>query len=313
MSERAKQVVVPRRRAETRRMGNSKKLSVSGMLARARTIGKIALVVAGVALIIFSYHKLAASSLFQLRNIEVTGNQRVSSAEIERLVHQNLSATFISTDLEVLQEQLQSITWIKRAQLTRILPDTLRVQVEERKPLALTRFEGQQAYWIDEDAVVLGEFDISVDKNVPPIVYGFTQDMSESARADNRERVELYKRLMRAFDTGELKYSSQIEEIDISNLRDVRLQLKPGPVEVDLGDRDFRARLVRALDLLDALRRRDSAVLKNYQFLDPQILEDPDRIRFISVVHPTQVAIRPSKVSQNRAPTERVARAEGDR
>ncbi len=121
----------------------------------------------------------------------------------------------------------------------------------------------------------------------------------------------MYKQLIGAFDGGPKKYSPLIEEMDISNLKDIRVQLSEGSVEVDLGDRDFRARLTRALDILTTLRRRDTAKLKSYKFLDPQILEQPEQIRFISVVHPTQIAIKPAKSAQ--VTTDKVAVAQKER
>jgi cell division septal protein FtsQ len=297
-SEKMKQVAAPRRRAaSTKRMKQA--VDWSRVRDRFKLFSRIGVGLLALMLVGFIYREIVSSRAFQLRNIEVSGNHRVNSIEVERLVRQNLSGTLVTASLGKLQEQLETVTWIRRAQVTRILPDTLRIQVEEREPLVLARFQSQGLVWMDEDAVVLGDYDSTVDKNLPPLVFGFSRERTESVNTENLERVDLYKRLMWALDSGNVKYSEQVEEIDLSNLKDVRLQLTyksiQGPLEVQLGDRDFRSRLTLALDVLDALRRRDSATLKNYQILDEEILKNPDRISFISVVHPAQVAIRLSK------------------
>jgi cell division protein FtsQ len=274
-----------------------------------------------IGLLAFLYHVVASSSSFHLRNIEVRGNYRVGTSEVERVARERVSGTLFGASLGKLQDDLQKFTWIKSAQVTRLLPDTLRIQIEERKPLVLARVQPKGLVWIDDEAVILGEYDNTLDKDVPPLVFGFSSVGDEAAKDENHDRVELYKRLMWALDGGSEKYSGSVEEIDLSNLKDVRLQLNSksarGPVEVELGEKDFRARLSLALDVLNALRRRDGATLKNYQILDENILNNPDRINFISVVHPTQVAIRISKAPdvQNREPksrtqTDKVARAD---
>jgi cell division protein FtsQ len=290
-TEKLRQVVVPRRRATVNRAQSTR---FSGDFWRenssllVRTFGSVVVLF----LLVWVYQMAIASAVFQLRTIEVSGNSRVSSHEIEQIVRQNLTSSLMSMDLGKLHNELANLTWVKKAQITRVMPDTLRVDVTERRPLMLVRFDGEQPLWMDEDLVVLGEYDGGVDPNLPPLVTGLAKETDEASQATNRERMETYKRLMWTLDNGTVKYSSRVEEIDLRNLQDVRLQLSPGQVTVDLGDRDFRARLSRAVDILDALRRRDSAVLRSYKFLDNQILQEPEKIRFISVVHPTQVAIR---------------------
>ncbi len=295
----AKQVVVPRRRA-TRNQRFSSSFNWQMVRARIHILWRIAQVAAVIAIVAFTYYSIISSSWFQLSAIEVNGNMRISAEDIKRVVKQNLSNTLLGTNLTKLQEQLQTFPWVKTAYVTRILPDTLRIRIEERKPLVLARFQTKgAALWIDEEAVVLGEYDNVVDKDVPPLVVGFSSATDENARAENRERIEIYKRLIWALDSGPEKYAAQVEEIDLSNLKDVRLSLRrpslPNSIEVDLGDRDFRVRLIRALTVLDALQRQDIVALKSYQLGDKQELIDPKQISFISVVHPTKIAIRPVK------------------
>lgn len=247
--------------------------------------------------LVMLYRSAAASPAFRLNSVEVSGTRRVSLQEVERIARQHSSSPLMLASLETLKAELKKIPWIKEAQVTRILPDKLRIKIEERTPLMLARIDQSKAYWVDEEAVVLGEFDASLDKEVPPIVVGLTSKDTEAAQAENRERVSVYKNLLWALDSGKLKYSKQVEEIDLANLKDVRLTMTQGarPVEIALGNRDFRTRFLLAIDVLEALKNQDSAKLKNYQILDANILQNPALISFISVVHPTQVAIRLAK------------------
>jgi cell division protein FtsQ len=290
-TEKLRQVVVPRRRTTVNRAKDTR-LSWDLWRENRSLLLSILSGAAVLFLLVWVYQITIASPVFQLRTIEVSGNNRISSHEIEQMVRQNLTGSLMAMDLGKLHSELAGLTWVRKAQITRVMPDTLRLDVEERRPLMLARFDGEQPLWMDEDLVVLGEYNGELDSDLPPLVTGLSKEADEASQATNRERMETYKRLMWTLDNGAVKYSSRVEEIDLKNLQDVRLQLSPGQVTIDLGDRDFRARLARAVDILDALRRRDSAVLRSYKFLDNQILQEPEKIRFISVVHPTQVAIR---------------------
>ncbi|MBI4853532.1 MAG: FtsQ-type POTRA domain-containing protein [Acidobacteria bacterium] len=313
MAEKIKQVVVPRKRNSRTKKLEIPKIDWEKLRTYGRITMRISMAIGCLVAIVFLYNQVVSLPAFQLRDIQVRGNLRISSAEIEKAIKQNLSGTLMTTSLKSLQEQLNSFVWIKRAQVTRILPDTLRIRIEERKPLALVRFEGEQApVWVDDEGVTLGEYDSTLDKELPPLVVGFNRESVKTDKQENFERIEMYKQLMNAFDGGPKKYSPLIEEIDISNLKDIRILLSEGSVEVDLGDRDFRARLMRALDVLNSLRHRDIAKLKGYKFLDPQILEQPEQIRFISVVHPTQIAIKPAR-AQNKTSSENLSAAQKER
>lgn len=315
-SEKFKQVVTPRKRnsRSTKSIKSLPPIDWEKVRNYSHIALKISAVIGCLAVIAVLYNRVVSLPAFHLRNVEVSGNSRISSAEIEKAIKNNLSSALFATNLKKIQTQLQSFVWIKKAQVIRILPDTLRIRVEERKPLILVRFEDEQIpVWMDEEAVILGEYDHALDKELPPLATGFLRETVASTQAENLDKVSMYKQLMTAFDGGPKKFSPLIEEIDLSNLKDIRVQLSEGSVEVDLGDRDFRARLTRALDILLALRNRDLTKLKDYKLLDPQILQQAEQIRFISVVHPTQIAIRSAKSSQNKEATQKNTVAQKER
>lgn len=314
MAEKIKQVVVPRKRGAKAKQINIPSIDMEKVKVYTKLGLRISAMVICLALVMFLYNQLVSLPAFQLQNIEVSGNSRISSAEVEKTIRNNMPNTLFSTNLKKVQEHLQSCIWIKHAQVTRILPDTLRIKIEERKALALVRFEGEQTpVWLDEDAIVLGEYDNTLDKELPPLVIGLSRETA-AGRGDSLEKIQMYQQVIGAFDAGPKKFSPLIEEIDLSNLKDIRVQLSESSVEVDLGDRDFRARLTRAVDILTALRHRDMAKLKDYKFLDPKILEQPEQIKFISVVHPTQIAIRAAKpVQTTKVTSDKVAFAQKER
>lgn len=77
-------------------------------------------------------------------------------------------------DLWEIKDNLEKLTWIKHAYVTRQLPSTLSISVEEREPMALWQNDGK-VLLIDNDGEVIHEPNISrfsdliilVGKNVP--------------------------------------------------------------------------------------------------------------------------------------------------
>lgn len=76
--------------------------------------------------------------LFELpvRRLEIEGSlQRVSELEIEAAV-EPLDASLVSLNLDTLRERIEAITWVDRARLQRVWPDTLRIVYTEHRAAA---------------------------------------------------------------------------------------------------------------------------------------------------------------------------------
>jgi cell division protein FtsQ len=234
----------------------------------------------------------ARSGAFALAHVEISGCERLPSANIERAVRQYGDANTLTLSLPDLQRQLETITQVRHAHVTRVLPDTLRIAIEERKPALLARIEGRaDLAWLDEDGVILGSYDPATDPEPPAIAAGFASDRTESERAENRERIKAYKNFMWAIDGDDAKLAARLEEIDLSHPEDVRVQMSGTRVVIQLGGEDYRARLVQALAVLDALQKRDANALARISITDPRILERAARVNFVNVVNPTQISL----------------------
>lgn len=97
---------------------------------------------------------LLRDSRFQIKVIEVRGNQRVPREEIVAHVPVvGLNIFFVET--EPLAQELLALPRIASATVRRTLPDGLEVEVRERQPAAILRV-GQVRLEMSQDGVVLG-------------------------------------------------------------------------------------------------------------------------------------------------------------
>ena len=223
----------------------------------------VAAIVVGIVLFA-SYRAAASASFFQVHKIEVQGTSRVSADEVQSLVRKEVEKTGVwKADLKGLNARLEKLPWVKRAVVSRVLPDGVRVRITERVPRAVARTASGRFRWVDDDAVLLGEM-LPTDQMPPFFLRGLNEDDPEGARAENRERVAKFVGLQHDWDVAGL--SERVSEVNVIDVRDIRAQLAgdDSHIEVRLGSQDYGKRLKDALEVLDAQRQSPRGALISY-------------------------------------------------
>jgi cell division protein FtsQ len=204
---------------------------------------------------IVGYRAAASASMFEVKTIDVTGTSRTSPEEIQTLTRRALSRTGVwRADLTALSNELSRLPGVRRAVVTRVLPDGLRVRITERAPVAVVRTAAGHFVWVDDEGVALGE--MKPDDQMPPFfIRGWDEDGSDDARKENAARVQKYLELSHAWSAENL--SERVSEVTLIDLRDIRVQLagNDSPIEVRLGSQDAASRLKIALDELDRYKQ----------------------------------------------------------
>ena len=249
----------------------AKRGSNEGIAARLRsllTYVPLALrigVAAIIALIAFvGYRAAASASFFQVRTIETRGASRASVDDIKNVVRRDVSETGVwRADLQQLSNHLEHLPWVRTAIVTRVLPDGIRVRITEREPKAVVRTAAGRFMWVDDDAVYLGEM-APTDQMPVFFLRGWNEDNSNTAPAENRDRVRKFLELQR--DWSGQGIAERVSEVNLLDLRDVRVQLAgdDSQIEVRLGSQDQSARLGKALSVLDAQRPTARGPLISY-------------------------------------------------
>lgn len=214
----------------------------------------IAAVVVLLALII-GYRAAASASLFQVRNLDISGTSRTSSEEIESLVRRAVARTGVwRADIAAISSELQRLPAVRRAVVTRVLPDRLRIRITERAPIAVVRIADGHFLWVDDEGVSLGEMK-STDEMPPFFIRGWNEDGSEDGIASNAERVQKYLELVHAWQAAGL--ADRVSEVNLIDTRDIRVQLAgdDSRIEVRLGGQDLTQRLQSALEVLDRYKQ----------------------------------------------------------
>jgi cell division protein FtsQ len=215
---------------------------------------KVVLAILCVITLVVGYRVASSASMFQARAIDVVGTSRTSATEIEGLVRRAVARTGVwRANLPALSAELGRLPGVRRAVVSRVLPDGLRVRVTERVPIAVVRTSGGHFVWVDEEGVGLGEMK-AADQMPPFFIHGWNEDGTAEAGKENLERVQKYLEALREWQP--IGIAERVSEITLFDVRDVRAQLSgnDSQIEVRLGAQDL-GRLKMGLDVLDEYKQ----------------------------------------------------------
>lgn len=241
----------PARRERGSSASRGRSSGMQRVLAYLPLAGKIGLAVVIGLLIFAGYRAAASASFFQARNVDVSGTSRASTDEIKAIVRHGVAQTGVwRADLDAISKELKAVAWVREAVVSRVLPDGLRVRVTEREPRAIVRTSSGKFLWVDDEAFNLG----AASPTDQIFMRGWNEDANETARSENRERVQKFLEMTRDWETKGI--SRRISEVNLDDMRDVRVQLTgdDSQIEIQLGKEDFGTRLESALMTLDKQR-----------------------------------------------------------
>ena len=101
-----------------------------------------------VALIVLTWAVLW-SPLLHVRDVELRGARHTSAEEVVAALDLENGTNILRFPTDVVRERVEALAWVKHASVTRVLPDTLRIKIEERRPAMVLALGA--ANWIVDD------------------------------------------------------------------------------------------------------------------------------------------------------------------
>ena len=208
-------------------------------------------------------------------DIALAGNHNVTRSQMMDIMGGDIGRNIFFVPLAQRQRQLERIPWVKSAAVMRFFPNRLRVQIQERTPVAFVRI-GSHISLIDGDGVVM---DLPVGGRQSqyffPVIVGIGEAEPLSTRA---ARMDIYAQLVQDLDSGGAHYSQDLSEVDLSDPDDVKVMVNDpsGAVLVHLGSNNFLNRykiyVTHVAQWRQQFRKLDSVDLR----YDRQIIVNPD-------------------------------------
>ncbi len=106
---------------------------------------------------------------FAVRNVEVQGRAQMDRKAVIDIAMDQPSRAMPLVDLEATRQRLQQLGWVADARVSRRLPDTLVVDIIERRPTAIWQYR-QKLALIDQNGVVIAPVDVRSMPDLPLVI-----------------------------------------------------------------------------------------------------------------------------------------------
>jgi cell division protein FtsQ len=190
------------------------------------------LIMVAISLLVWGFKQLQDPNVMPVRTVGVDGEMRFIKREhLEQVVAEAVNGSFFSLDLQRMQGRIERMPWVAQASVRRIWPDTLRVQVTERSPLA---------YW-GKEAMISRQGEV-FEPQVLPRLDGLVTLVGERQHAKTITRE--YQRMHTLLETAGLR----LTHVWVDARQAWRIKTDSGLL-LQLGRRDVIPRLTRFVQL----------------------------------------------------------------
>lgn len=243
-----------------------------------RSIPVVVKVILVLILLVLLYIGASYIPLFNIKNIEVVGNNKISSDKIIELSGINDSINLFKLDKNQISESITQNAYIESIEISRKFPNKVVLNVVEREAKYMLQFADSYVY-INNQGYML---EISNEKLNVPIIVGFTTDLS-NIKAGNRINIDDLKKMnmvIKIYETAKTSgIGDFITKIDISNPKNYVLGLDGEGKMVYLGDcTDLNTRIIYLKAILDANKGKSGTIYLNVDLNTEKVYFRPSEI-----------------------------------
>jgi cell division protein FtsQ len=208
---------------------------------------------------------------FAIREIIIEGNQYLEDIDVRRAARLQIGSNIFEVSSEDARNYLMQNPWISDARVVRKLPSRVRIEVAERKPMALVALD--QLYLASEDGAVFKRLGVDDPADLPVI----TGIASERFYDDFDYRAAVLLRsmaLLQDYEGAGLARREPVSEIHFDATNGIELFVGHDGMNVRLGDGQHRQKLRRFRQVLERLEREKTR--PSYVYLDN--VRSPERV-----------------------------------
>lgn len=232
-----------------------------------KTILKIILIIL---LFIGTIIFIMTTSLFNVTQIEVIGNYRVTKQRIESLSQINLNVNTYRYSKKDIIQNIKEEPYIESLQVKRKLPNTIKIQIKERTPNYMFMYSNNYVY-INNYGYIL---EISNEPLNLPLIQGYTTSENKIVpgnRLDVEDLTKLNTVLKITESMANNEIADKITTIDISNKNNYIIKMESEGKIVYLGD---------ASNINDRILMLKEILIKEANFKGEIFMQDLKKIYF---------------------------------
>ncbi|TNE62741.1 MAG: FtsQ-type POTRA domain-containing protein [Alphaproteobacteria bacterium] len=142
---------------------------------------------------------------FVLSSLSIEGMERSRRSEVLAALDVDDGMPLLAIDLGQMQKQLEALPWVKRAEVTRVLPGELHIRLTERHAYALWQDKGR-VYVIDADGTVITTRGVKEFAHLMLVVGDGAQGRVHALQTMLDETPELAAKVRTAVRVGERRW-----------------------------------------------------------------------------------------------------------
>ena len=216
-----------------------------------------------IALIVVGMIFLTTTPIFNIKNINIVGNNQVTYDQILSLSELSKDTNIFKNSKSNIEKNIKRNTYINNVTIKRKLPDTIEITVEEKQKMFMLKFVNGYAY-IDNQGYIL---EIVNKKTDLPILKGYStseDEISEGNRlcSDDLEKLENSIKIMQAVKEVGIEY--KITNIDIANKKEYSLYIESQKKKIYLGDAsNLTDKMLYAKAILESEKKNEGEIFLN--------------------------------------------------
>lgn len=223
----------------------------------------------------FTLNKLVYQNrAFAIEKIEVETDGVIAPEQLRRWCGARTGQNLLSLDLARVKRDLEMVPMIDSVSVERVLPDTLRLRVSERQPIAqvnvpVPRPDGgfdQKIYELDEDGYVMLPLDAS-ERAVPaspaeealPLILGLNAADLQPGRKLESAQLQAALKWIEVFEDSRMANQVDVKKIDVLSPEILVVTTGQGS-EITFGLENFEQQLLRWQEIHQECTRQNKTI-----------------------------------------------------
>ena len=206
---------------------------------------------------------ILTSKLFNIKNIEVEGNTRLSNDKIIKLSQLSTEENIFKFNKREVKKLLEENAYIADVSIKRKLPTTVLIKIEERIPTYMLQFTDSYVY-INNQGYML---EISNDKLDIPIILGFVTDLNNIKAGNRLDKADLEKMntVIKIYETAKnSELAEYITKVDVSDSKEYKIVMEELKKTIYLGDlTNLNTKMLELKEILHKTQGKEGEIFLN--------------------------------------------------
>ena len=108
---------------------------------------------------------------FRVENIEIIGTQNLPNDYLKNIINKHSESNIFNINLPIIYKKIIQNSWVKEGYIERILPNTIRIRILEKKPVAIWQSKNGNKL-VTSNGEVISNVNVNTFKNNFPIIKG---------------------------------------------------------------------------------------------------------------------------------------------